>query len=193
MEDMADEYIRQRNPNGIYVAVPHFDKDHYHIHICASGVEYKTWKSFRLSKTDFQKLKKEIQNYQIQKFPELSKSIVTHGKKGKSFLTEKEYQLKLRTGRETIKEHVMAMLISSYKKANSRDTFFEVLNECNLKTYERNGQTTGVVFNGHKFRFNRIGFTEEKFNNLARMGEREKNVSEFRNSNLQNKGVVRSR
>ena len=72
MENMAREYIRQRNQNGIYAAVPHFDKDHYHIHICASGVEYKTGKSLRLSKADLQKLKKEIQNYQKENYPKLS-------------------------------------------------------------------------------------------------------------------------
>ena len=81
MEDMTREYLRKRNPKGMYVAVPHFDKDHIHIHVCASGIEYKTGKSMRLSKADLSKLKKGIQQYQIEKYPELSKSIVAHGKK----------------------------------------------------------------------------------------------------------------
>src|SRR4051812_16608192 len=29
MESMAREYIRQRNRKGMYVAVPHFDREHY--------------------------------------------------------------------------------------------------------------------------------------------------------------------
>lgn len=101
--------IRQRNPNGLYVAVPHFDKNHYQIHICASGMD-KTGMSLRLPKADLQKLKKNIQQYQIDMFPELSKSIVNHGKKEKILLPEKEFQLKLRTGQETEKELLIGML-----------------------------------------------------------------------------------
>jgi hypothetical protein len=112
MESIAREYIQERHPNGMYVAVPHFDKKHYHIHICASGVEYHTGKSLRMSKAGFQKLKKDIQSYQIEHFPELSNSVVEHGKKDKTKFTEKEYQYKLRTGRATEKEQLIEMLKS---------------------------------------------------------------------------------
>ena len=61
LEDIAREYITKRNLKGMYIAVPHFDKEHYHIHICASGVEYRAGKSLRMSKAGFQKFKKEIQ------------------------------------------------------------------------------------------------------------------------------------
>lgn len=182
MENMAREYIRQRNPNGMYIAVPHFDKEHYHIHICASGVEYKTGKSLRLSKADLQKLKKEIQNYQVEKFPELSKSIVEHGKKEKSLLTEKEYLHKLRTGRETNKEKVISILKTCYRNANSREAFFELLKEYNLKTYDRSGKTTGVVFRKYKFRFNKLGFAEERFDYINKSKNRENGLRKTRDS-----------
>ena len=115
LHDIAEEYIKKRNPKGIYVAVPHFDKEHFHIHICASGVDYHNGKSLRMSKQGFQKLKKDIQNYQLNKYPELSKSLVQHGKKAKVKTTEKEYQQKLRTGRATKKEQIMSILESCFK------------------------------------------------------------------------------
>src|ERR1043166_3376049 len=83
LEEMTREYIRLRNPKGLYIAVPHFDKEHYHVHICASGIEYKSGISLRLSKSDFQNLKKGIEAYQVELFPELSKSVVEHGAKGR--------------------------------------------------------------------------------------------------------------
>ncbi len=168
MEEMAREYIRQRNPKGIYVAVPHFDREHYHIHILASGIEYKTGKSLRLAKPDLQKLKKDIQQYQVEHFPELSKSIVEHGKKEKSFTTDKEYQIKLRSGRETQKEQLMGMLKTCYKKAVSKETFYKLLNECGLKTYDRGGRISGVVFKNYKFRFKRLGYSQERLAELDR-------------------------
>jgi len=180
MEEMAREYIRQRNPNGIYVAVPHFDKEHYHIHILASGIEYKTGKSLRLSKADLQKLKVNIQNYQVGRFPELSKSVVAHGKKDKSRTSDKEYQVKLRTGRETQREHVIGILKTCYKKANSKEIFFELVKECGIKTYERGGKITGVIDSGRKFRFNRLGFTIDRFIELDKTNTRSKELKNMR-------------
>lgn len=191
LEAMAREYINQRNPKGIYVAVPHFDKEHYHVHICASGIEYKTGKSLRLTKTNLQKLKKDIQQFQVEKYPELSKSIVQHGKKEKSLTTEKEYQYKLRTGRQSDKELLIGMLKTCYKKANSRETFFQLLNEVNLKTYERGGKTTGIIFNDQKFRLNRLGYTEERIMDLDGGFKRGRELNRFRGE--KQVGFIKSR
>lgn len=168
LENIAREYIQKRRVNGMFVAVPHFDKEHYHIHICASGVEYRSGKSLRMTKAEFQKLKKDIQQYQVERFPELSKSIVGHEKKDKNKvrLTEKEYQYKLRTGRATEKEQLIGMLKTCYKAANSKEDFYKKLKECGLKTYIRGGKTTGLIFCNHKFRFNRLGFTEDRLEEL---------------------------
>jgi hypothetical protein len=192
LEVLAIEYIKLRNPKGIYVATPHFDKDHYHIHILASGIEYRTGKTLRLSKSEMQKLKKDIQQYQVEHFPELSKSIVEHGKKEKSFTSDKEYQVKLRTGMETEKEQVLSILKACYKKAVSKDTFYELLNDSGIKTYERGGKISGVVLGNYKFRFKRLGFSEEKIEelnktigrnkDLRKSRERDKNITQKRNS-----------
>jgi len=172
LEEMAREYIRQRNPKGLYVAVPHFDKEHYHVHILTSGIEYKTGKSLRMSIPEFGKLKADIQKFQLERFPELSKSLVEHGKKEKSRSSDKEYQLKRRTGRETDKEQILGMLENCFKKSVSRETFFELLKERGLKTYDRGGKTTGVVYNNQKFRLARLGFSEERFIALERSDNR---------------------
>jgi hypothetical protein len=177
---MAREYIRLRNSKGMYVAVPHFDKQHYHIHICASGIEYKTGKSLRLTKPELQKLKKDIQQYQLEKFPELLKSVVAHSGKAKNISGEKEYQLKFRTGRETEKEIVLAKLKTCYKKAVSKESFFDLLKECGLKTYERGRKISGVIHGNYKFRFARLGLTEERMEVLNRSVWRRDDVAEVR-------------
>ena len=179
MEAMAREYIKQRNQRGLYVAVPHFDREHYHIHICASGVD-QTGKSLRLPKPELQKLKKEFQQYQIDKFPELSKSIVNHGKKEKPLLTEKEYQYKLRTGRETGKEQVIGMLKTCYKAASSKDEFYFLLKQSGLEIYERSGKITGIKKGNIKFRFSRLGFTEQRIEELNKAINRGKELNETR-------------
>jgi len=191
METMVREYIRQRNPKGMYVAVPHFDREHYHIHICASGIEYKTGKSLRLSKPELLKLKKDIQQYQIEQFPELSKSVVQHGK-SKSLLSDKEYQIKLRIGRETEKEKVIELLKTCDKKANSKEIFLQLLKKSGLRTYDRNGKTTGVVYGNYKFRFSRLGFLGQMFDELSKFEKRENELKKTRNHQENQKVMERS-
>ena len=180
LEEMTREYIRLRNPNGLYIAVPHFDKGHYHVHVCASGIEYHNGKSLRLSKAELQKLKKGIQNYQVEKFPELSHSIVNHGGKSKSLVTEKEYQHKHRMGRESEKEKIIETLQTCYKKAFSKEDFFELLKESKLSSYSRGGKVTGIVYQGRKFRFSTLGFTDEKLKELDKSIERERELQKVR-------------
>jgi hypothetical protein len=185
MQELAEEYIKQRNPRGMYVAIPHFDKNHFHIHICASGIEYKTGKSMRLAKASLSKLKNDIQRYQIKQFPELTKSIVEHGKRDISKTSDKEYRVKFRTGRESKKDKVVAIINACYQKANSKEVFLQLLRKSGFNTYERSGKTAGVVFDNYKFRFSRLGFSEEKFQELGIINTREKqlNATRDRSSN----------
>ena len=180
LEEIAREYINKRNINGLYVAVPHFDKEHYHIHICASGVDYRMGKSLRMSKAGFQKLKKDIQNYQIERFPEISKSLVRHDKKSKTHQTEKEYQQKLRTGRATKKESIIELIGNCLNISNSKEEFFKRLKDSNLDTYERSGKITGVIVDNMKFRFNRLGFPNERLEELNITESRGRALSEVR-------------
>jgi hypothetical protein len=186
MESMAREYLHLRNSKGLYVAVPHFDKDHYHIHILASGIEYKTGKSLRFSKADFHKLKKDIQQYQLERFPELSKSIVAHGKKNHTRLSDKEYQVKLRTGRETEKVKVIRLLESCFKKANSMEMFYKLLKDSEVQIYERRGKMTGVILKEYKFRFSRLGYSEEKIVGINKFLNREQQLSTTREKKEKN-------
>lgn len=180
LKEIAREYINKRNIKGIYVAVPHFDKEHYHIHICASGVEYRVGKSLRMSKAGFQKLKKDIQNYQVERYPELSKSLVEHDKKRKSRITEKEYQQKLRTGRATKREQVLEIMESCFKASSSRNEFYKRLKGCGLETYQRSGKITGVVLDKVKFRLNRLGFPVDRIEELDKRQQREHALSDVR-------------
>jgi hypothetical protein len=195
MENMARQYIQQRNPNGMYVAVPHFDKSHYHIHICASGIEYLTGKSLRLEKKSLRELKQNIQQYQLEKYPELCKSIVNHGTlpKDRALLSEKEYQYKQRTGRATDKEQVIGMLKTCYKKANSKEDFFDLLKESGLSTYVRGGRISGIIFSNKKFRLNRLGFTDERLQELNKTLKRTKELSIMQERGTKERTINRNR
>jgi Relaxase/Mobilisation nuclease domain len=178
MEEITREYISQRNPNGMFIAVGHFDK-HPHIHIATSSIEFRTGRTMRMSKAQFQKLKESMQQYQQEKYPELSKSIINYKTK-KGSIKDKEFQIKLRTGRETQKEQLIGILKTCYKKANNKETFFQLMEDCGLKVYSRGGKISGVHFANKKFRLKRIGFTEERLDELDKSLYRGRELKETR-------------
>lgn len=195
LEAMAREYIKLRNPSGMAIAVSHSDKQHLHIHFCFSGLEYHTGKSLRMSKGEFTKLKQDIQNFQRERFPELSHSIVEHGKSEKKDLallaSDREYQIKRRTGRATDKEQVLRILKDCYHRAISKEDFFEMMKESGLEVYSRGGKISGVIYANRKFRFKRIGIAQEILEGLDVGRERGRELEKLRVS--KGKNISRNR
>jgi hypothetical protein len=104
--------------------------------------------------------------------------LVNHGNEKKAYaLSDKEYKFKGRTGRATDKEQLTEMLKTCYKKANSKDDFFDNLKESGLSTYVRGGRISGVIFKNKKFRLNRLGFTDERLQELERTFNRTKELN----------------
>ncbi len=157
LRDMAHEYIRLRNKNGMYVIVPHFDREHIHLHICSSALEYRTGKNMRMSRKELADLKKKIQQYQIEKYPELEKSVVNYGRKSRERVSDNEVQYKRRTGKRTKKEELRAIVDDCHKRAQTAADFFARLKGQNLQTYVRGGKVYGVVHENRRYRFKRLG------------------------------------
>lgn len=166
LELLVREYIRLRG-NAMVVATAHFDKFHVHLHLCTSAIEYRTGKSMRMSRSEFATLKKDLQQYQVERFPELSKSVVRHGRKTKGWGTEKEMQFKLRTGKMSKREMVKAIVAECYRKAKSEEEFYEMLKTEGMETYVRGGRVYGVVFEKRKVRFKKLGIETKRMNKIT--------------------------
>ncbi|MBK9543271.1 MAG: hypothetical protein KA251_02925 [Saprospiraceae bacterium] len=153
------------------------------MHICASGVENKTGKSLRPSKTNLSKLSKGIQEYQIEKYPELKNSVIQRGRGRINSISDKEYQFKMREERVTDKESLLKVLQSNYERSSSIDDFFSKLNVSKIETYQRSGKIIGVVFNGKKFRFSRLVISTETINNSTPNHDRLSEILYLRTTN----------
>lgn len=186
LEDIARAYIKLRNPQGMYIVVPHFDKDHYHLHICASGIEYRTGRSLRLSKSAFGKLKLDIQKFQKERFPELEKSVVDHGAKK----DRREMEKRVIRHNEKDKQYLSSILIACYKKANSIKTFDSLIQEFGLKTYQRSGRLSGVVFNERKYRLQKFGFSPDWIKELEKLSGRRGDIRKIRLQQIERTRIV---
>ncbi len=163
------KYLSLRAPKSIAVATVHRnEKDHTHLHICFSGLEYKTGKSIRISKDDFQqKVKLPMEQYQQQVFPELMLSKIRHEK---SFIIKKEQKKDsekfLEMGGElSEKQHLLKILEEVFKTATCEKDFYQKLETKKIKLYSRNGKITGIE-GTRKFRFSRLGYTSELLHSL---------------------------
>ncbi|MEM6806204.1 MAG: relaxase/mobilization nuclease domain-containing protein [Bacteroidota bacterium] len=183
MEDMTRKYIELRNPHGLYVAIAHVHNENPHVHICSSGVEYRSGKSMRISRKEFRDLKQSIETYQKEKYPEITYSKVLHSKvrSGKSF-SDGEYYIKQRSPGKSIKEYLKKKIDECLQSTDSLLEFLNSLTKDGAEPYYRNGKPTGIRFKGRKHRFRQLGVDPSKleqflsWNSKNQLNKKEKEV-----------------
>lgn len=172
LKDISGEYIRLRGIQGMYAGAVHTDKDHIHLHFCVSPLEFRTGKAFRLSPKQLKGLKIALQDYHKAKYPQLEHSIVNHGK-GISYTTDKEWYARERTGRTFIKADIRTYVRSCFERSQTIHEFTESLRNAGMHHYERKGLPVGILYQGIKFRFTRLGISREEIEHLTRQLPRE--------------------
>lgn len=161
MERMTREYIRIRGVRGAKVlAIPHYNKSHYHVHLLVSGVD-GTGKAMRLSRAEFGEIKTKAQQFQIDIFPELKNSVVVHSRKSQKHIHDKEVQYKKRTGKISTREELSEVVHLCRSRSHSKNDFFQFLKVAGIEVYLRRGKETGVRSGNRKFRFKNFGIDLE--------------------------------
>lgn len=159
LKDIAQEFAKRR---GIaqYFAAPHYHQNVVHLHIL-HGIEYRTGKSLRISKSEFARIKRELEAIQKERYPEIQHSTIDHDKNNKDRSHDTEYQIKQRTG-TTIKETLRHAIEHALNVAASPEELKQLLQEQGITVYERGGRLQGVLApeTNRKFRFSRLGFDE---------------------------------
>jgi len=77
--------------------VLHDDKAHnLHFHLMISANKYNSNKRHRLDKSKFSDIKKKVEYYVLENFPELEQKSIINSKKERIVKNNKEYQLESR-------------------------------------------------------------------------------------------------
>jgi hypothetical protein len=134
--------------------------------------------------------KKELQEYQQERYPLLSKSVVRHGKKQKERAKskEKEYQLTKRTKAPSEKDRITKTIEACYNKSLSQADFMHRLSQQGLQSYSRGGKVTGIE-GERKYRFSSLGFDERKLGELNYRDEALKGIQIFRDEKDKEKEI----
>ncbi|KAA3595846.1 MAG: hypothetical protein DWQ06_16640 [Calditrichaeota bacterium] len=189
---IASQYIEIRGKNALCYAKPHLSDKNIHIHFAFSGTEYRSQKTLRMSNKRFLEVRKGIEKFQMEKFPEIENSIVYHKEKKEktASLSDREFQLKRRVRKkQTDKEKLKILFQTVFNFSKSFDDFVKNLSEKNFEIYTYRGKTQGVIYKGRKYRFKTLGFEREKFFKIHQV---EQELTKIRKSRSKGRGLSRS-
>ncbi len=182
LSDLAQKYVALRASKALVFGTIHFE-DNPHVHLVISGnLGYRRDK-LRLSKAEFARVKRELEWYQKEHYPELEHSLVFEQgggqevKKGDQTIrqtrTFSEYERDRRIhqqgrGELSRKDTLREKICSSLVAAVSVMDFSQRLTEHTISLYSRGSRLAGVVFKGKKYRFRTIGLDTTLENALMR-------------------------
>lgn len=169
--DLTREYLQRRAPNALAYGKAQFDTDSPHIHLMISGNLIESKQKLRLERSEFERIKREMEAYQIEKYPQLSHSVVYGKQKQKNhdrpILTQGEQERARRLKDHgdkspTRKEDARARLQTCLIEAQSEGHLIELMRAAQLAPYVR-GKTPGVLDTqtGRKYRLSTLGLDRE--------------------------------
>jgi hypothetical protein len=159
---IAHEYAEQRAKHNLIFATLHDDHDdHLHYHFIISANALGERKKTRMSKYDFDKFKKNMEKWTLEKYPELEQKIAINKQAGEK-LSNKTAEKKRRTGNTPELDLLKEKLRYVFAQADSKQALFDELRNMNFEIYVR-GKTVGIVDkqNNRKHRLKTLGLLTE--------------------------------
>ncbi|WP_299213558.1 relaxase/mobilization nuclease domain-containing protein [uncultured Dokdonia sp.] len=172
LQTFAKYYLKHRMTKPTMgVAVVHYDEAP-HIHFVIAGIALDG-SATRISRKEFKTFKIQLQQFQQEKFPELSHSLVDHNKAKtlKLKLTHQEQRMKEK-GKISEKEKLSRKVIQIAQECVSLEELESKLNRHKLKPYHRKGILTGVWLDKRKFRLTTLGVGREHLKEMTREQKR---------------------
>ena len=163
--DIVRNYVDMRCKNNLVAGYMHDEKDiNVHFHLMISSNELDEFKNQRLTKFDFDKAKKQLERYVIEKYPELEQDIIMNAKaeQKKSRESNKAAEIKRKGGRLEKKEHMVKTLNSIFSNSRTMNEYFTQLEQQHIEMYNR-GSAIGFInkTDGKKYRLKTLALEEQ--------------------------------
>lgn len=141
-----------------------------------SSNELEQKKNHYFSKKQFSEIKKGLEKYVLEKYPELEqRRLINRDKKKIEAVAQKEFELKKRTGKITKRESIQYRLTQIFNSSPTKEMFFSNLQKNNIQIYVR-GNTIGFKDladeTQRNYRLKKLGLSEE-FNKMSEVLARE--------------------
>ena len=191
LKEIAQKYISSRANNNLVYAVLHDDKDEQlHYHLMISSNEIRSEKKHRLSKYEFEHIKKELENYVLNVHPELNQEKIINSP-AQEKLSNKGEELKRRTKKTPQRDSVKERLKTVFEKSYNKSLFFENMEKGNLEIYVRK-KSIGVIDKetGRKHRLKTLGMQDE-FEKISAIIEQSENPNDQKENRQPYKEKIR--
>jgi len=171
--DLAQQYARRRAPNQLVYGKMHKETDHLHFHllISANGINGKS--RYSLSRSQFAKIQRDVEQYKIEHYPELGQEkyydvparMQRQKEAAEKFrqdeavkIANREFEFKKRSGQKSNKETLRDQLKDIFQTSLSESELDHRLQQAGFKRYQR-GQSEGVISlsDGKKYRLKTLG------------------------------------
>lgn len=151
--------------------VVHYDEAP-HIHFVLAGVALDGLAT-RISRQQFKDFKIKLQNFQKERFPELSHSIVDHAKPKTLKLELSHQEQRMKDKRKVSDKELLSQKVMQLTKGCvSLDELEAKLIDQSLRPYYRRGILTGVWLGNRKFRLSTLGVGKEHLKEMTREQKR---------------------
>lgn len=187
---LTEAYLERISPVGQAYIICHYNEQHIHLHVVRQPLNIFGY-SQRVDKKTYANIKLDIQRLQMEKFPELSNSIVEHGRKAaergrvkQQELTAKEATMAIRhPGRISDKAKAREAIESCLIMAESREDFYSLLQDHGFNPYRRGNEYRGISDGYRNYRFTTlINDYAERFNALDMKQERMEELRDIRDN-----------
>ena len=163
LRDLTEKYLSLRAPMGVALAKPHYDRDHVHVHVMLAANEYHSPKKLRLDSTQFIGVRRDLEAFQLEKYPELEHSGVYIGS--------------LEKRREHQQQRAADVVRECLNQARTEGHFLDLLRIRGAEPYERGGKVVGIIHHHKKHRFSTLA--KNYGLDLAVLRERERRRQEL--------------
>ena len=196
LNDLAYKYLDLRARRALAYGIIHFEHTNPHIHFVISGNLIESHQKLRLSKFQFNRIQKRLEEYQKQYYPELENSVVFEDRGVKVRQTgrsEIERSRRLQNqGKDVIsrKEAVRQAFLFCLTATNL-EMFIEKLCKQGIEIYTR-GKTVGIkeISTEKKYRLSTLGLLEryqEAIDRWNRIPERQIEIADLEESKFKTK------
>lgn len=162
LREIAYQYAKERAEHNLIFATLHDDHDHHlHYHFLISSNAVGESKKTRLSKVQFDRFKKDLENRTLEHFPELEQKVIINQQAGEK-LSRKGGERKRRTGKTPQRDELKNKLSEIFTSVSTKQDFFTALGEMGLELYVR-GKTIGVkdIEHDRNHRLKTLGLLDE--------------------------------
>jgi hypothetical protein len=166
LREIAMKYIEDRCPRNMAYGCLHDDhKDHLHYHLMISANEQHQSARLRLSKAQFDSVKRDLETHVLENYPQLKQRKIVTAERDEKKISHKASQQKQRTGKLERQEAVRATISEAMVHARSFEDFKAYLEAKHYIFYTR-GKHYGVEVTHDtgkiaKYRFATIGAHED--------------------------------